>query len=673
VTLAGLGALLDAQGAGEIVARHRSGQTFVTWRELAPSGSRYRVYRASRAITRSADLAAADFLGEVDDRSSRNSVRTLATGVEHTWVIEPGGSEMPADKGLFVHTAQAPSDQAFYAVTAVVAGQEDLTIGAGRNAARSALREVPAPPQPVLQNSSTGGELWAHWVGNRATPHQPALAPWPSRGFNFQFQPGSAAGARGLVLRLHAAGQTYAEAWPHRNEIPADIDALGLSDVVPGSSFSFWFGSQERLPGSATSNTRVWNYTQQRVLWTLDWIVARLGAAHDPERVSIVGGSMGAIGGMLLLNEAPERFSAALLRNGLYDLQAGDYRNTALFQTLFGRFEWNLLLRSGVPILARTHAGYRAGLDRHRDWPIVRTLNGRNDPVVGWRSAVELYDAMARSGRPAVHYFDEREHSPSGYWRGLEPRLLARTFQTRRDRPSLRFGACTLDDDPGSGRPSEGTRVGTINGYVDYDRATARATATAVDFDVFVRREGALDDAPAEVAEATLQPWRTGLFQPQAGEAALFTLRAGAELRRQRLLFADGDGRVTTPAVELAVARQHVEFALGTLETHAPLFLAAPARAGDAEQVVVRGIPRGSYLVALALGDRFGPRTSPFRLERGTLEETGIRELAVPLARALPDGAWLWARARIGAATSPPVGVPLLGSVERDAGHASPH
>src|SRR4030095_11688806 len=109
-------------------------------------------------------------------------------------------------------------------------------------------------------------------------------------GFNFRFEPGSAPGVHGLVLALHAAGQSYAQGWPHRFEVPRDVDILALNDLQPHTNFSFWFGAHERWPGPPTASTRIWNYTQQRVLWTLDWMSARLGAALDRERVYAVGG-----------------------------------------------------------------------------------------------------------------------------------------------------------------------------------------------------------------------------------------------------------------------------------------------------------------------------------------------------------------------------------------------
>ncbi len=650
------GALASAE-VREIEVRHRAGQTFLTWRELAGPDVRYRVYRSERPLRTAQDLDGADLLGEVDDRSSRNQGRSLASGVERTWILSSGGAALAANQGLFVHTVQRHTKHAHYAVTSVIAGNENRTLVPDGNTNRLSMVETVTAPEPVLQTSGPEGELWGHWVGDRDTPFLPALSPWPSRGFNFLFQRGTAAGPHALVVRLHAAGQAYTQAWPQRFEIPADVDSLALSDLVPYTSWSVWFGSHELMPGTPTADTRVWNYTQQRMLWELDWMTARLGAEHDPERVYVVGGSMGAIGGMYLLGEQPERFAAALLRNGLYDLEATDYRNPGLFQSLFGSFGLELRTRDGLSILERTNAVFMAGQEPAREWPVLRTLSGRMDETVGWMSAVGLFEGLARVGRPAVHYFDERTHNPNGYWKGLERALLKRTFQTRRDRPSLRFSDCTLDDDPGHGGRTEGDLVGTINGYLDYDPLTASADANALDFDVYLRALGALDDAPRERAWAGLGPWRTGPFAPEAGEPVLYTLRAGGVLVDEHLLFADAYGRVRTPPVPLDTSRRACRFERGAPAAPRTLFVGAAPIAGDDLQVVLRGAHGRPWLLVVSAGNALEPSPLPafqnLIVRSGVFGASGLADLWLPLPRFLPAGVRLWTRALVGTNLTP--------------------
>jgi dienelactone hydrolase len=560
LVLVALAARVAAQVPANVRAEHRAGQTFVTWGEIAQTGKRYRVYRAEAPITSAAELAGADFLGEVDDRSSRNQGRSLATRAEQTWIVAPGAAPLGASQGLFVHTAEHAADAAYYAVTSVTAGRESTTLVPGSNATTEGLAELPAKPEPVLQAKDSLGELWAHWVGNRDTPFLPALSPWPSHGYNFKYEPGAGPAPRGLVVRLHAAGQTYAQGWPLRFEVPRDVDVLAVSDLQAYTSWSLWFGAHEKLPSTPDASTRVWNYTQQRVLWTLDWLSARLGAAHEPERVYVIGGSMGALGTMYLAGETPERFAAILCRNGLYDLRATDYKNPATIQKLFGSFALDLATRAGLPIALRANAVYMASRDLAEDWPVIRSLGGRNDETVGWMSTVQLYRGLAAAARPAWHYFDERTHNPNGYWKGVQNALLTRTFQTRRDRPSLCFRACSLDDEPGDGQRTSGDPVGTINGYVDYDPTTAAATADGLDFDVYVRAAGTLDDAPSPSAYAALTPRRTAPFVLAPGEHVRFTLREGGTRIEEHLLFADAHGLVHTPPVPLTTTRRQAHF-----------------------------------------------------------------------------------------------------------------
>jgi pimeloyl-ACP methyl ester carboxylesterase len=641
----------------ELRAECRDGQTFLTWRELSAQGRRYRIYRAEHALVSEADLARADYLGEVDDRSSRNQGRSLAAANERNWIIVEGAAPLDEDQGLFVYTVEGPArsgrlraeqldgTHAWYAVTSVQGSTEHRTLLPGSNASLVPVHEVAAPPRPVLQSRDANGELYAHWVGERDTPYQRALSPWPSRGFNYLFQPGTAPGPRGLVVTLHAAGQTYSQGWPNRFEVPPDVDILKLSDLVPYTGWSFWYGTHEALPGTPGSDTPVWNFTQQRILWTLDERVAALGAAHDPERVYVAGGSMGALGGMYLVNEYPERFAAAILRNGLFDLEASDYRNPFAFERIFGSFELGLRTLEGLPILQRTNASFMAALQPERDWPVLRTLNGRNDETVGWLSAVELFEGLARAGRPAVHYFDERTHNPNGYWRTIERALLARTFQTRRDRPSMRFDECSLDDDPGAGERTDGDEIGTINGYVEYDTETASRSETRLDFEVYLRAVGALDDAPGPRASAVLTPCRTGDFRPALDEAVHYTQWLRGELVDEHLLFADEYGRVRTPPVQLERAPRAVRFERGTPATSATLFVGAAPRPGEAAQVVLRGQPGADWTLFLRLGYPSGAGLN--HALQGQLDERGLADLGVALPRLVPSGTRLLVRAQL--------------------------
>lgn len=653
---------VSAQQPTEVRAFTRAGQSFVTWREVAGSGVRYRVYRNKGPIRSTTDLAESVLLGEVDDRSSRNQGRSLASGVETAWVIESGGAQLAVDQGLFVHSIESTLNGVNYAVTAVRNGIEDANVVRGQNSTPQGMLERPATPEPVLQKSDADGELWAHWVTNYPTPFQDALSLWPSHGFNFRFEAGTAGGVHGLCVRLHAAGQQYGQGWPQRFEVPQDVDILALSDLQNFTSYSFWFGAHEDLPGTPGANARVSNYTQRRVLWTLDWLQARLGTASDPERVYVVGGSMGAIGGMYLLNAAPERFAGAFLRNGLFDLLATDYRNPPAFTALFGPFKRNLPTLDGLPILTRTNALAMSRLDLARDWPLVRTISGRNDETVGWSSAVELMDGLAADLRPAVHYWDEREHTPLGYWRDLERTLLKRTFQLRRDRPILRFTQCSFDEEPGDGTRTAGDTIGSINSAVDFDAASATSSVDTLEFEVYLRAAGVLDDAPAASGRAALTPRRTGAFQPPPGTLVHYALRELGRLVDEHVLVADAFGRVTTPPVPLTAVPRVARFErlAGPLPG---LFLGAGALRGDRFQFALSGTPGTAWSVFLALGDAGGPHGTVPGVDlitlSGTFDARGFATRDLTLPTTLPAGTWIHGRGLVDGVLGAPVAVPV--------------
>ncbi len=613
-----------AQLAGELTAECRSGQTFLTWREAALSGVRYRIHRSTSPITGPQDLAQAELLGEVDDRSSYNPERSRVERAPRTWVVVENGAPLDMNQGLFVHTIAADTETAYYAVTSIKGGKANQTIVPGLNATLAPLVERAAPPEPVLQVRDAVREVWAHWVSDRDTPFQPALSLTPSHGFDFCLEPGQASGPRGLLLRLHAAGGTYAQGWPPRGIVPADVDVLALSDLHAGTGYTFWFGAHELFPAAPQADTRVWPFTQARVLWTLDWMSARLGAALDPERVSIGGSSLGAIGGMYLLQEAPARFSAALLRNGNYDLLAGDYLDKSVFERLYGSFALDLPTRAGLGVLERTAARFMANRAPSVDWPPIRAINGRQDTRVGWASAVSMAAGCAQTFRPAALYFDSRTHSPKGYWGALERALVQRTCQTRRDQPILCFTDSTLDDDIGDGARDSGDAIGAAGAYALHDPLTATTSEHELACDVYLRDEGALDDAPAPSGSAALTPRRTGPFVLAPGEPVSFTLSEGGALLEEHLLCADEHALVHTPPVPLSTLRRRARFErgddLGTETVREAPTSATPEGAGP--------LPLGTF----GLGDLTAPdETDYWRVDLAAGTEIAVEVLAARL------------------------------------------
>jgi hypothetical protein len=277
---------------------------------------------------------------------------------------------------------------------------------------------------------------------------------------------------------------------------------------------------------------------------------------------------------------------------------------------------------------------------------VLRTIGGRLDETVGWSSYVGLMRGLAGVGaRPAIHYFDDREHNPVGYWRTLERTLIARTCRVRRDRPSLRFDGCSLDDDPGHGERLDGDMIGTINAYLEYDPETAQRSADELLFDVYLRDKGALDDAPEDRGWARMTPCRTGAFQPAPGEPVLYSLEDDGEVVDEHVLFADQHGRVRTPSAPLGKDTRVARFLRGPALQLDDLFVGAAPMPGEDLQMVLHGAPGAPWVLVVSLHGA-GLRDGNLILS-GILDDEGFSALALPLPDLLRPGGRIAARARI--------------------------
>jgi len=250
----------------ELKALYRSGQIFLTWKQVPHKGaffdSTYRVYAHTAPIT-AANLDKARLLGEVNRMSQFNYRRTAfvtaasfgsyvsyrfygtmvanrSEGTRADWrnpdwirrnakvrvngeltnikqrynfVIDDTwrekfhegkwlkdvrvvgdqpvilqGPELSDDTGLFVHTVTAPG-KVYYAVTAVLEGNENRTDFSGSNALKTAIETKVAPPKPVpqvaylLPGKTTYHHYrmlqdFAHWGGGEDGLHNEPSTPF---------------------------------------------------------------------------------------------------------------------------------------------------------------------------------------------------------------------------------------------------------------------------------------------------------------------------------------------------------------------------------------------------------------------------------------------------------------------------------------------------------------
>lgn len=316
---------------------HRNGQTFLTWGELGNSS--YNIYRHNVPITNS-NLGSATLLtrkwGPLDENTSIN--RNASSEVPRNFVIKDNSSPLRDDEGLFVYTPQnGQQGSAYYAITTVDGGQENRYIAAGRNASSRSVNERVSTPRPVLTKTKNGGK-------GRVYTQYMDYAKWnPTfNGYAFNFAvalPGNYNPSRSypLMLELHA----YNELHKFLNELEfSSWQAIQVFPVDPGDSIgashTWWYGHSAdhnyKTQGSVPRSGKIENFTEQRVLAAVNFLIDDGEFNVDRNLVHAYGHSMGASGALSLGMRYPSVFA------GIYASQPmTNYSSSPTFQENFVR------------------------------------------------------------------------------------------------------------------------------------------------------------------------------------------------------------------------------------------------------------------------------------------------------------------------------------------------
>lgn len=289
--------------AGQLVAVHRSGQTFLTWPETGAQ-TEYHIYRHNLPIT-SANLATAERLtsqwGPVGADTSRH--RFPAGAAPINLIISDLAAPLSDATGLFVHTTQSgEAGDAYYAVTAVDSGVEASTILA------TSLRvtESISTPEPVLAVSVNGGRGRVYTQFMDYANWNPTLA-----GYAFNYSVALPANydssqSYPLQINLHAYNRRY------RLESQAEYgwQVIQLFPDDPGHGtnggiHTWWYGfaAEHDFIADAGLNPvtgTIVNFTEQRVLQAVDEVITNADFNVDADLIHAYGHSMGASGALSL-------------------------------------------------------------------------------------------------------------------------------------------------------------------------------------------------------------------------------------------------------------------------------------------------------------------------------------------------------------------------------------
>ncbi len=553
--------LAAAAPVSELKAVHRSGQTFLTWRETAPqAGVRFDVLMAAEPITRADQpgvtrLARHLLPGSAGDwwlnpETYGNPLKADANGqkpaIPHEgWRIEEGGQRLDPDSGLFVHTVTAVTAGArFFAVV----DPANPVISPGANSLAAPVTQQVATPQPIWQGEpaqkpkpGTGRGLALDLILHAKTGRGgqdwlmfgDAQLGW-REGLPFKY----GAAVRGDSVQLTPTDRT----WIDRMLTEGRDGCQKLTPAV----HSFWFGYNDHLDEPAAMKTgTVVPFTERRLLWLIDWTKAYFGT--DPHRSYCTGSSMGGCGTISFGLHHPEIFAACLAWVPIVAYGRGPGGDSAMRVEaecggLDQRTSEGLTVRERLDStrFVRTHNG---------DLPALFVVNGRRDTSIPWWKCPDFYRALRDRRQALVAAWNEGTHATAS---GLLPADLKERFSLRYlrryrlDQSYLAFSECSSDDDPGRGDQADGAPVGAMGRGLEHDppqETPARA-------EVVVRWY--LDAARLPVT-ATVTWRRLRLLAPRAGMKYTFEnhdLGSGTVVGRSEVTVG-ADGLVTIPAVKV--------------------------------------------------------------------------------------------------------------------------
>lgn len=544
-------ALLSAGEVTAIRAVHRSGQTFVTWKDAAEGeeGAQYRysLYRSEQPITADNFAQAMLCYHGVLNNSGRLfgtafSAKDRLDATKPYCILEEGGPPLAAWSGLAVHTVRK-SGPAYYAVVATNRELKPLTppspIVPGQNATTEPVAEKVAPPQPIkVFDSKSRGQYSPQTsiTGQKGLPLRVEL-------HGSQGQGGTAGDYGDYYLYFATPEMGYRDGLAgvfsveERREKSGNYLLLRHRECIEhpsgtgaGAMETFWFGYL-CVPQLATHpEPRAYPYTERRMEWLIDWVVKQYEA--DAQRVTAGGGSMGAWGSTTYAFRHPERF-AAVYPNRPRTRQRGLPRLAA--EPAKGM---SVLMDDGQTDFFSRMDMVQFAADHPEDLPFYGWCCGRHDGFASWQEQVDMVRALTAARHGFAFAWNNGDHSS-----GAEPMAKVTKFYPAelfaRNRSYPAFSNSSLDQKLGSGDPGDGDLEGGINLGFRWDEIVDEAGQ----WSVRLSNDLAQSDMTVDVT-----PRRCQKFHPRPGDAFRWTTSGGAS----GTIAADPSGLVTVKKVVLA-------------------------------------------------------------------------------------------------------------------------
>ena len=570
-------ASMAAEQASGLRARHAAGQTILCWTEVDPpikddspsaiavrdlrrqlaqtKRVMYRVYRSEQPI---GSLEGLTPVAEVPPLTCWNIDYYGDLRPEHKalrYVVEDGAQPVPPGTGICAYNPDKPG-KAYYAVTLVIDGKENTTVGPG-NCLREPVSETVGPGAPVLQRMERPKE-WQYvsdptlyyYVRWESPPNCAVMG----KPFDYVVGiPAKLAKPAPVGIHLHCWGGSLngGYGWWYGAELGHILIA---SNQVP---YDWWTGYHELYWEGPPAKERwqkgvVRPYTQTRMLSFLDWVATKWQI--DPAAVHVAGSSMGGSGAPMLAIRHPERVAMAISWVGVHiPLLSPQFKSS--YQNCYGPPEWEIKFQDGTPVWDYFDDAWYLRKYPQKEIGLICFSNGKNDGGIGWPQAVKFFRALQETRRPHVFVWGMSGHGQRAVLPvTLSDRYLAIVPRTDQSLPA--FTACSLDGNPGNGDPSEGDPQGQANLYLAWDTADVVDRRDRWEMTVYL-----IDKAPKDECTVNVTPRRLQQFKPKPGTKLLWSnvsLATNKAVQPRQTAVVDELGLVTLEGVRVQKGRNRI-------------------------------------------------------------------------------------------------------------------
>lgn len=558
-------------------AWYTAGQTFLVWKNPSegPPPDTYEIYTSSAPID---SLANATWIGKVySDNGANKRLQMYVNDARWKLPDGQGGFYPVAQNEVYFVSTPHEAGNSYYAV---VPGQgteveSQNTVGP--------ITERIDPIQAYLQYQDEEDNLsiYAHWIDGRADYESgrddyEVMGNENSNGLGFNFaiwEPSTLLTENmPFATWLHGIGGSFVS--PDMIQDGPTMMPNGLfatfDDTVESSSplFTSWIGYVQTFDRfnpevePTNNNVMVVDYTARRVWWETDWITKNITVnlmSVDPERVSLVGESMGGNAVLLHSQLRPDIYAATMANVPRLNIQPGE-----IWFPLWGSPALRLRTTfSGNPALWNViNAQWRAN-QPHDDWPYALMISGTNDTGAGWQASSEAFVLFNNTKTGYATYWDGRTHTE---WEGqyfyssehLAPSYLER-FKKNKSFPAF------SETDINMSLPERQAEIdnlvdypyGNWGGYLEWDPDEIVDEATRWKTTVWITNESScecdiLPDPATIQADVTLR--RLQIFNPDPAKTYNYELTeiSSGIVKQSGTVSPDGQGILTVPALRFS-------------------------------------------------------------------------------------------------------------------------